>query len=250
MDYFKTSKCTLNFTENYIFNTLHDDNILAICRALEIICKVITQPYWKEAVNENRNALQMEPIFQLLIQILETAYENPPFLLQNTLQLLPGPTLPLDPVTEILFKPSFSLDAATESFLKRFCIKLMEKSKSLFKDFLPSGKFFEPSDNLMESTKSCPSNNISVERVFGQLDAELKRAPHCSLRTVESKLLYKNNKTAEWLKEKGEIINEAVRNNSKFINFSKLKQKKLHENRLKIIEERKRLKQKERKKKG
>ncbi|VDI46901.1 Hypothetical predicted protein [Mytilus galloprovincialis] len=54
----------------------------------------------------------------------------------------------------------------------------------------------------MESTKSCPSNNISVERVFGQLDAELKRAPHCSLRTVESKLLYKNNKTAEWLKEK------------------------------------------------
>ncbi|CAG2192052.1 unnamed protein product [Mytilus edulis] len=196
----------------------------------------------------------MEPIFQLLIQILETAYENPPFLLQNTLQLLPGPTLPLDPVTEILFKPSFSLDAATESFLKRFCIKLMEKSKSLFKDFLPSGKFFEPSDNSMESTKSCPSNNISVERVFGQLDAELKRAPHCSLRTVESKLLYKNNKTAEWLKEKkesekGEIINEAGRNNSKFINFSKLKQKKLHENRLKIIEERKKTKTKREEKK-
>ncbi|CAC5364539.1 unnamed protein product [Mytilus coruscus] len=33
MDYFKTSKCTLNFTENYIFNALQDDNILAICRA-------------------------------------------------------------------------------------------------------------------------------------------------------------------------------------------------------------------------
>lgn len=53
--------------------------------------------------------------------------------------------------------------------------------------------------------------------------------------------MYENNKTAEWLKEKnsekGHIINKAIRSNAEFINNSKLKQKLLHENRIKIIED-------------
>ncbi|CAC5384608.1 unnamed protein product [Mytilus coruscus] len=74
------------------------------------------------------------------------------------------------------------------------------------------------------------------------------------LRTVESKLLYKNNKTAEWLNEKkesekGHIINKAVRSNAEFINNSKLKQKKLHKNKIKVIEERHKVKTKREEKK-
>lgn len=112
----------------------------------------------------------MEPIYQLLIQLFETASINPLLFLQDSIQLLPGPTLPLDHVTELCFKHSFSFD---------------------------SGNSFKPSDDLIESPKTCPSNNSSVERVFGQFYAELKRATHCTLSAVYSKLLYKNNKTAD-----------------------------------------------------
>jgi hypothetical protein len=187
IQYFTTSKCSLNYTDKIILSALKDENIMAICRALGIICKVITQPYWNEAVGENRNALQMQPIYESLAQLLETASANPNFLLQNSIHLLPGPVSPPDLVTQSFFS-STSTDTVTQSLLKRFCTKLREKCSALFKDFPPSGKYFEPTQTLIESSETCPSNNISVERVFGKLDSELHRAPHCSLRTIESKI--------------------------------------------------------------
>ena len=50
-----------------------------------------------------------------------------------------------------------------QSLLKRFGTKLREKCSALFKDFLPSGKYFEPTQTLIESSETCPSNNISAE---------------------------------------------------------------------------------------
>ncbi|CAG2198099.1 unnamed protein product [Mytilus edulis] len=38
--------------------------------------------------------------------------------------------------------------------------------------------------DLNKTTITCPSNNISVKRVVSQFDAKLKRAPHCTLRTI------------------------------------------------------------------
>jgi hypothetical protein len=58
------TKCSLNYTDKIILSALKDENIMAICRALGMICKVITQLYWNEAVGENRNALQMQPIYE------------------------------------------------------------------------------------------------------------------------------------------------------------------------------------------
>lgn len=55
----------------------------------------------------------MEPIYQLL----ETASKNPSLLIQNSIQPFHGPTLPLDPVNELLFKHSSSNNAATETLL-------------------------------------------------------------------------------------------------------------------------------------
>jgi hypothetical protein len=50
IQYFTTSKCSLNYTNKIILSALKDENIMAICRALGIICKVITQLYWNEAI--------------------------------------------------------------------------------------------------------------------------------------------------------------------------------------------------------
>ena len=164
IQYLTTSKCPLNYTDKIILSALKDENIMAICRALGIICNVIIQPYWNEAVDEDRKALQMQPIYESLVQLLETAGRsiNPNFLLQNSLHLLPGPVSPPHLVTQSLFS-STSTDTVTQSLLKRFCTKLREKCSALFKDFLPSCKYFEPTQTLIESSETCPSNNISAE---------------------------------------------------------------------------------------
>ena len=117
-----------------------------------------------------------------------------------------------------------------QSLLKRFGTKLREKCSALFKDFIPSDKYFEPTQTLIESSETCPSNNISVERVSGKLDSELHRAPHCSLRTIESKIIYTNNSTASCLNDKTAadkeiIIKKALEGNQKFIDDSKQKEK-------------------------
>jgi hypothetical protein len=151
----------------------------------------------------------MQPIYESLVQLLETVSANPNFLLQNSLHLLPGPVSPPDLVTQSLFS-STSTDTVTQPLLKRFCTKLREKCSTLFKDFLPSGKYFEPTQTLIESSETCPSNNISVERVFGKLDSELHRTPHCSLRTFESKIISTNNSTASWLNDKTAADKEII----------------------------------------
>jgi CO dehydrogenase/acetyl-CoA synthase alpha subunit len=89
--------------------------------------------------------------------------------------------------------------------------------------------------------------------VFGKLDSELHRAPHCSLRTIESKIVYTNNSTASWLNDKTaadkeSIIKKAMEGNQKFIDDSKQKEKKLHENRIKILQEREKTKTKRKEK--
>ena len=52
-------------------------------------------------------------------------------------------------------------------------------------------------DELMSQAESCVCHNISDERVFGQLDHELKRAPNAGITYGESKIMYKNNSTEE-----------------------------------------------------
>jgi hypothetical protein len=50
-------KSTLNYTQNFILTTLKNDYVISICRALGIISKTVTEPYWRCAGDSDRNAL-------------------------------------------------------------------------------------------------------------------------------------------------------------------------------------------------
>jgi hypothetical protein len=39
---------------------------------------------------------------------------------------------------------------------------------------------------LAKKSESCPPNNISVERVFGELDTKIKQAPNCNISNIEA----------------------------------------------------------------
>jgi hypothetical protein len=57
------AKNSLNYTQNYIFDALRNDKILSLCRAIGIICFIITAPYWKIAADNEISAIQMEMVF-------------------------------------------------------------------------------------------------------------------------------------------------------------------------------------------
>ncbi|VDI09992.1 Hypothetical predicted protein [Mytilus galloprovincialis] len=72
--YLKTSKSTLNYIQDYIVQALSNDNILAILRALGLISKIFTEPYWKKAGGEIETALGMGNIYNRLGGIFRYMY--------------------------------------------------------------------------------------------------------------------------------------------------------------------------------
>ena len=187
----------------------------------------------------------MRSIYEQLFDLLTNGANSPNLLKTNRLQLVIGPQLEPDNVSQSLFEKS-SLDDKTQSVLQQLCTVIKDKSKQLFKDFLENGKFCNPSETLAKKSESCPPNNISVERVFGELDTKIKQAPNCNISNIEACLMNKYNNTGQLLKEKSDIeqqhiINDAVAKSKQFNINVKEHKKYLYDQRLINIKEREQL---------
>lgn len=78
------------------------------------------------------------------------------------------------------------------SSLKSFVLFVKLKWDKLFNSFLqPSGQFFNPSNVVLKKCKSCPTSNVSVERLIGQLDKKITDV----FLTYKVHVLYNDNKT-------------------------------------------------------
>ena len=75
---------------------------------------------------------------------------------------------------------------------------------------LPGGEHFHPSPDLIQQAASCEITNISGERIFGQLDFQLKRAANLKVDCAESKIMYLANETAVWLDEKSSSEHDSL----------------------------------------
>ncbi|CAC5411200.1 unnamed protein product [Mytilus coruscus] len=69
-------------------------------------------------------------------------------------------------------------------------------------NFMPTGKYYAPNDEILNICKSCPSNNISVERLMAKMDNCIVNAPTYNTNSMESVIMFKNNNTQEWLHKK------------------------------------------------
>ncbi|CAG2226354.1 unnamed protein product [Mytilus edulis] len=174
---------------DYIVRALSNDNILAILRALGLISKIFTEPYWKKAGGEIETALGMGNIYNRLVEFLEICIANPELvLIENGIKLFYGPDFPDDDIYSYLFKPC-NVDDFTKDIIVKFCSELKVKCMQLFKDFMPTGKYYEPNDEILNICKSCPSNNISVERLMAKLDNCIVNAPTYNTNSMESVII-------------------------------------------------------------
>jgi hypothetical protein len=189
----KNSKSTLSFTQDFIYTWIRNDVILASCRALGIICRFQSEPYWKFAADDSKCAIDMG---NRLVTFLKICIENPKLLLENKVSLSFGPSTVLDDVSKHLFLTS-NLDEKTELFLKRFCMALKLEVEVLFKDFLSNGKLNEPDANIIINSETCAPNNITVERLMAKLDTSIKSSPNSNTYSMENAIMFRNNKTNE-----------------------------------------------------
>ena len=90
-------------------------------------------------------------------------------------------------------------ESDTAKLVQMMCRKLAEAINRQSVDVLPGGKCWDPSPELAQQAHSCHAMNVSGDRVFGHVDAALKRAPNVPVEKLEAKVMFSSNKTADWL---------------------------------------------------
>ncbi|CAC5425353.1 unnamed protein product [Mytilus coruscus] len=207
--YLTSSKIRPNILQNSIIHYIRNPVILSTCQAIALVCHHITTPYFHLAAS-TPTALQMSSVYNQLITGLEKISEKPQLIFDKNLNIFSLQHLE----TKKTAKPDldYTIFEQTETnnrdivleAVQLICCNLSTKSKKLFCDFLNGGKYSNPSEEMILTSKSCPANNITLERLMAQIDRQKTIAPNTSISTINSKLMFKNNGTADWLREKTE----------------------------------------------
>lgn len=125
--YLSSSKSTLNVVQNCFLCALQNNFILCISKALGILCRVLTEPYWRKT-DEVKHAVTMGSVYRRMLDFLDSCTTNPYLLIKREISLFYGPSLPCSDVEDILYE-SFNADI-TCSIIKKFCSLLKVKLKN------------------------------------------------------------------------------------------------------------------------
>ena len=172
---------------------------LAQIRALGIIDKVVTGPFWR-LVEAAPNILSLnDPLNHMLTKLKAWAVNASPILEQAP--LFPDIDIHNDDMYDELFQESDDADFCTytqvalEMILTGIVLILERQAK----DQLEGGKYFAPSNSLLHSSKNVPTTNTVSERDFAILDVLVRLKPAASCHSLETYILWCNNKPSEWL---------------------------------------------------
>ena len=102
-------------------------------------------------------------------------------------------------------------------------------------------KFSLPDENILKSSKLCPQNNITLERLMAQTNRAMTIAPNTNTSSRESKILFKDNETDVWLEnklDKDKVIEEARNEKRNLQKEDKVRKTDLQREYLNIIKHR------------
>ena len=213
---FFTSVCLPgNLVQQSVFNALNLPPLHTTTRALGLIGKLVTGP-WMRLVGSDKRILEMNQYYAEAKENLhlwsQDAFQlimcNPPSIFQDV-------PVKNDVVLESLLKPATN-DNMTIQLIQELCAACLLIVERQLKAQLPGGSFWEPNDDLRETGKSCQATNISGERNFAISDQALYRAKNATPGHIESKVMFRVNKTGKWLSEldgatKEKCIKQAVK---------------------------------------
>ena len=129
-----------------------------------------------------------------------------------------------------------SLDQLYACILQELCGAVLRVMERQLGTQLPGGEFCDPSPTLLQQAASCPPTNLATERAFAIADQEMYRAWNATPGHVESKVMFRVNKTGQWLADPGSEEKEArcrlARKQVRLISTQEKQRKKLMEQKI------------------
>ena len=192
-------------TPNQLLKAVRSDitvpELVAGCRALDLINKIITGPLWRVLESDNVTILEMNTYFDVLITKLDEWAQDASRLLQGDAELYADYPPIKDEIWYRLIA-STDHDATAQELLEILCKAFSALLSRLVQDHLPGGAHCSPSVELINETKSVSKTNVVSERDFGKLDRLLREKPNATTLSLEAMILFSNNKTMNWLTSK------------------------------------------------
>lgn len=189
---------------------------LAGAKALGLISTFITTPLWR-LLEEKGHILDMNEKYKMLVDFLQKAAIDA----EIDSSFTTGEQTPFntvieedDKVRQFLTAPNDLVDEIAVPLLQNLFQTMSDLLCRMVKHHLSDGIYWNPTEELIEQTKSVMKHNKLPEFIFGQLDQLLRYRPNSSLLKNESFLIYSHNKTREWFEnlsseDKHKMIEEA-----------------------------------------
>ena len=172
---------------------LEEPFYLAGCRALGLISKFVTWPLWQKLEDKSLHIIDLPPVYKDILQLLNTAAQDPAGFLEGRLTLPWFEVDDDDPILQSLTEPT-EHDGLAATILLHLLPALSKVMDSHSKPLLDLCK---TSDR--DQTESVDKHNKFAERVFAYLDYLMKTRPNSSLLANEATIMFSLNRTGEWL---------------------------------------------------
>ena len=171
-------------------------------RALGIIDKVVTGPFWRYLESSSVSILKMSETYSKMKEKFEKWSIDAQSVMEADDLLFPEYTNLDDPVSKVLSQQSPD-DVMVEEILQLLFKSFSLTLQRLVIDHLPGGVYNSVKDpQIILETKSVPVTNVTPERDFAVLDRLMSQKPNASYIAIEALLLFSHNKTSEWLDNK------------------------------------------------
>ena len=172
----------------------------AACRALGLISKFVTGPFWRILESETP-ILEMNVKYQHMVMCFDRWAKDAAQLLSGEAKLFEEYPLHIDAVSDALLRPTLQ-DSLVQEILE--AIKIFSGFSVLFKQMvsnhLSGGEFdVEVTQERKSETASVQKTNTVSERDFAQLDWLLREKPNCTTMSLEAMIMFSNNKTLNTL---------------------------------------------------
>lgn len=173
---------------------------LAGTRALGIIGKTVTGPFWRllnnmDILGLNEHLLTMKIQFNRWSQDASSILEGESLFNEELVQMH------VDDQYEELFRDSSDEDfqIMTQQALELMMASMLIVLERQAVDQLPGGKYWNPSEHLKARAANVPATNVVSERDFAVLDMLVRQKPSARILSHEAMIMWMNNGTVAWL---------------------------------------------------
>ncbi|CAC5358011.1 unnamed protein product [Mytilus coruscus] len=189
--------------------------ILACCKVLGLISKLITAPLWR-LIESNMHVLDMNTNYLSLLTYLDRMSKDSTDFITGEEFPFPRELVEKDKMLEKLVQANEGIDDKACAFAQLAFRGLHQVLAKAMKEQLPGGAYFSHTEYIRDQTKSVIPHNKIPERVFGILDFFLRYRPNASTICNDAFLMFVFNKTSDWLEalpvdERNRMLEDSIK---------------------------------------